>query len=408
MHKLASAVLPGPRVFKGWLYVLSGALLALIPMVPAGVAAVAWTPPASRPWTLLLFTAVCAAMLAWPRFIRDAHAHFVSVLLGERVPQPRTHTWPDRLRASVWVVAHCAGGVLLAGLTFAVWLSAVGPVLFWLDGGNTFDYYFFTMEVPGDRSGLWTVPLAAAEIGVLGLIAAGMIALYRRFAPLFLAPRAAERVAVLEERTAVLTQRDRLAQELHDSIGHTLTASTIQAQVAGQLMDDDPELARKALSSIEESSRTALEDLDHVLGLLREGKAPRAPHRTLADLEALLEHVSRTGTEVMSTVEGVLAKVPATVSREAYRVVREGFTNAMRHAPKAPVTLKVDAGPRWLTVEMTNPMTAAGSSHRGGSGLVGIVDRVRLLRGEVAFAPVVTPAGERWRLFARLPIRSGA
>lgn len=409
MRKLVAAVLPSRPVVKGWIYLLSGGFLALIPMLPAGVSAVAWTAPRARPEVFALFALGFTVLMAWPRFIRDAHAHFVSVLLGVRVPQPRTHTWPDRLRMSVWVVAHCAAGVSLGWLMVVGWMTAVAPILFWLDGGTRdLDFYFFNMVVPAGRDGLWTVPLAVAELFVVGLVAAGLIALFRKFAPTFLAPRAAERVAVLEERTAVLTRRDALAQELHDSIGHTLTASTIQAQVAGQLMTEDPELARKALTSIEESSRTALDDLDHVLGLLREGKSVRAPHRTLADLDALLEHLRGTGTEVTAIVEGATAKVPATVSREAYRIIREGFTNAMRHAPKAPVELKVDAGPRWLAIELTNPMTSARSSHRGGSGLAGIVGRVRVLRGEIAFAPVVTPDGDRWRLFARLPIRPGA
>jgi signal transduction histidine kinase len=234
----------------------------------------------------------------------------------------------------------------------------------------------------------------------------------RAVAPALLGPGPEERFAVLEEQLHLLAQRNRLAQELHDSIGHTLTASTIQAAVAGELLESDPEQARRALAGIEESSRSALDDLDHVLGVLREQQATGAPQYTLADLPALLDRVRRAGTGTTAELAATAAEVPASVSREAYRIVQEGLTNALRHAHGAPVRLRVEVVGEWLEVELSNPLEQR-SGHRlwplhrpgrRGYGMDGIGERVRVLRGEVSAGPA--PDGTRWLLLARLPLRS--
>ncbi|XGU19793.1 histidine kinase [Rhodococcus sp. 3Y1] len=85
-----------------------------------------------------------------------------------------------------------------------------------------------------------------------------MATLLRWLAPRLLGPSTAERLALAEERELQLAERNRVAHELHDSIGHTLTAATIQAAVAGEVLASDPAAARAAMRSIEESTRAAL------------------------------------------------------------------------------------------------------------------------------------------------------
>ncbi len=115
-------------------------------------------------------------------------------------------------------------------------------------------------------------------------------------APRLLGPSTAERLALAEERELQLAERNRVAHELHDSIGHTLTAATIQAAVAGEVLASDPAAARAAMRSIEESTRAALEDLDYVLGVLREERPGGAvPSRTLSDLPALIDRLRHAG-----------------------------------------------------------------------------------------------------------------
>jgi signal transduction histidine kinase len=227
-------------------------------------------------------------------------------------------------------------------------------------------------------------------------------ALLARLAPALLGPTAAERLAELERRTELLAERNRLARELHDSVGHALSVVTLQASAAGRVLDSDPEFARTALGAIEESARAALTDLDHVLGLLREERHERTPQWTLADLPRLLETA---GVTVESTVEGQLAAVPPAVSREAYRIVQEGLTNVLRHAGKVPVALRLVACDDRLELDLENPLgERAGSRAGGGHGLRGMRERVTVLHGQMT-------AGAddgRWRVSVRIPLRTGA
>ncbi|MDX3227668.1 sensor histidine kinase [Streptomyces sp. ME19-01-6] len=399
---------------RGWVYALAGAAWSLPPTavalaVAAGVAR-SW--PVGLRW--VCFGAVFVALLAaggFPRAVRARCVRLANRLLCTGLPAPGASPGggrPDLVRTSAWLALHMAVGWAVAAVTGL--LAAVAAVLagVWFHGGDRVALLGLSVRVAGGWRGGW-VPLAAMGCLVAAAgVCAGAVAVLRSAAPALLGPRPAERLAALEERTRLLAGRNRLAQELHDSIGHTLTAATIQAAVAAELMEREPEAARRALSSIEESSRSAMDDLDHVLGVLREGKAPTAPQHTLGDLRALLERVRQTGTEVRADLHGDWARVPAAVSRETYRIVQEGLTNALRHAHRAPVTLRVTVTDDWLEAELTNPLAGGrglGLTRPGrrGQGLAGIGERMRLLRGEVSVGPV---PGGRWRLLARIPLRS--
>ena len=201
-------------------------------------------------------------------------------------------------------------------------------------------------------------------------------------APTFLGPSPADRVAQLEHQKDQLIERNRLARELHDSVGHALTVTTVQAGAAKRLLDTDPEFARRALTAIEETGRAALEDLDHVLGLLRDEATARTPQRTLDDLGALLDSTRDAGVEVRAEVGDGVGDVPPVVSREAYRIIQEGLTNALRHAGKVPITLRLTVGSQRLELEMINPIgESAPTRASGGRGLAGIRERVTILGG---------------------------
>lgn len=100
--------------------------------------------------------------------------------------------------------------------------------------------------------------------------------------------------------------------------------------------------------------------------------------------------------------------MPAVVSREAYRIVQEGLTNAVRHAGKVPVALRISIGSELLEVELSNPLAAGGdrrSARRGGGrGLPGIAERVTVLRGQMTAGP----DEGRWRMGVWLPLRSAS
>jgi signal transduction histidine kinase len=169
------------------------------------------------------------------------------------------------------------------------------------------------------------------------------------------------------------------------------------------VLDTDPAFVARALDAIAEAGRAALEDLDHVLGLLRDGggadEGDRAPQRDLGDLDALLASARSAGLTVDLERHGTPAVVPRAVSREAYRIVQEGLTNALRHAGPVLVTVRVAAGSEAVELEVTNPLPADAPVPRNGRGLAGMRERVSVLRGELSAGP----SGELWRVIVRLP-----
>ncbi|WP_223242490.1 sensor histidine kinase, partial [Streptomyces sp. CBMA123] len=258
---------------------------------------------------------------------------------------------------------------------------------------------------PQLSGGWWSWPAAACCLLLAAAGCAAVTGILRWAAPKLLGPSAAERLALAAERELLLAERNRLAHELHDSIGHTLTAATIQAAVAGEVLAADPAAARAAMRSIEESTRAALEDLDYVLGVLREEGAATAPTRTLADLPDLLDRLRHAGAVVEPDLSGDLAQVQGTLSRAAYRILQEGLTNALRHGAGGPIEVRVTASPDALelrVVNRTGPGAGAGDFPTSGHGLPGLAERVRLLHGEFAAGP---DGPERWKLAVRLPVR---
>jgi signal transduction histidine kinase len=151
----------------------------------------------------------------------------------------------------------------------------------------------------------------------------------------------------------------------------------------------------------------ALEDLDDVVALLRDedGARRRAPAHDLRSLDSLVA-VSRQGGQSVALESNVddPGSVPGVVSREAYRIVQESLTNALRHAPDQPVRIVVArAGKEGkdLRVAVTNPLAGASDApaDRGGRGLVGLRERVRRLGGTARTGA----QGDLWRVDVTLP-----
>jgi signal transduction histidine kinase len=313
-------------------------------------------------------------------------------------------SWESRIRAAAWFTLHLGVGVVVSGLSLAVPPFAVVMLL---APGVSWDTRFLEAWGWEDAWHQWPAPpigLASLAVLVALIVAAG--ALLSRLAPWFLGPTAAERLAAVESEAVRLAERNRLARELHDSVGHALSVVTLQAGAAGRVLDSDPGFAREALGAIEESARSALEDLDHVLGLLRDDPSRPAPQATLKDLGRLLEQTRIAGVTLDAEVDPGVEHVPAAVSREAYRIVQEGLTNALRHAGKVPVRLRLGTDGERLEVEMSNPLgehRGDGADHGGGRGLGGVRERVTVLRGEMTAGA----DGDRWRFRVSLPLRSG-
>ncbi|MCM2420594.1 histidine kinase [Streptomyces sp. RKAG293] len=421
--------------YVGWVYAFTGALLGLLPVLPAAAAAAIVPSGTFRTVAFSVVYLLLFVLLGYPEAARTASVHGANRLLGTAIPVPmhgtrfRVSRW---LRTSAWLGAHAFTGAVLMVATALLLVPALTFPLVWRDGGDRVDLPGASVRVGGGWAGAWSVPVALAALALTVYLSAAAVALLRGSAPFLLAHGAAERLTSLEEQRDRLARSNQLAQELHDSIGHTLTASTIQAAVAAELMETDPVAARRALAGIEDTSRAALEDLDHVLGVLRAEPTAADPHRTLDDLRELTENVRAAGTALDIEVDGDLADVPADISREGYRIVQEGLTNAMRHGAPGRITLRLRIVGRWLRLDLANPIavatpsrelhepageatapsppprgrdgiTNASTAPRGRRGLAGIAERARLLRGELT----VGPEDGQWRLLARLPLRDG-
>ncbi|MCO7275052.1 sensor histidine kinase [Cellulosimicrobium cellulans] len=365
---------------------------------------------------------VSAVLVSTPPFLAPVRALEIAAVrtfLDVAVPQPAPGAPPPgaatRWRAAAWYGLHLAlGAAVLVVVLFLVpvatqlVLSATGvePVLL-------ADWRPWEALPPW----AWLVTAVLALLAVPYAVALARAVLRQAALPL-LGPDQTERIAELEAAADRDAERGRLARELHDSVGHALTVTTLQAAAAARLLDRDPVAARAALAAIEETGRTAMADLDHVLGLLRadaaaatRGGAPvRSPARTLADLDALLDDARRTGVDVhLAQDEVLLPDVPRAVSQEAYRVVQEALTNALRHAPGEPVAVAVARGPgSALVVEVRNALgpgtrrRAPGDPGRERRGLAGMRERTHLLRGEVSAGPA--PDGGAWVVRATFPL----
>ena len=255
-----------------------------------------------------------------------------------------------------------------------------------------------------DRGAAAPVGLAIPDALVALVAGSGRLAAW--LAPVLLGPDPVARLEELERRSAQLTERNRLAQELHDSLGHALTVTALQAGAARRVLKDDPAFAEQALDAITRTSRAAAADLDNVLGLLRnEPCLSRAPQPDLTDLDALLAGHREAGLPLDVDVRGNLTAVPGAVSREVYRIaVQEGLTNVVRHAGPVPTRLQVGVEGGELTARLRNDGprgSRPGRRGSGGRGLAGMRERAALLGGRLFAGP---EDGGSWVLELRVPM----
>ncbi|MET7998002.1 histidine kinase [Amycolatopsis sp. NPDC005232] len=388
--------------YRRWVYLILGGAISVPYLLFAAVAVPSLVPfVTSLGWASALGAVVTVVVLGATSFlpaVRVLEAAAVRELLGEAVAG-RPATVRARARYSVMFVLHVGVGAVVSTVTLAV------PVGFGFSVSAVFTGKLVdngTEVVALDRGwgSAWLPVAFAAAFMVLVYAVWGVGGLLRRAALALLGMSAAERIAQLERRTEQLAERTRLARELHDSVGHALSVVTVQAGAARRTLRTDPGFTEQALTAIEESARTALDDLDHVLGLLRDGASSRNPQPGLTELPALVEATRLAGAEVHADVQGSLGAVPAVVSREVYRILQECLTNAVRYAGKVPVSVAVVVSAGQLCATVANRLGAARPSRaRGGRGLRGMAERAELLGGKLAAGP----AGDRWEVVVTVP-----
>jgi len=207
---------------------------------------------------------------------------------------------------------------------------------------------------------------------------------------------------------ALAAERARIAGELHDVVTHNVSVMVVQAGAARRVLAASPGEATAALLAVEASGRTAMIELQHLLGLLSpaDGMQPPGaeslrPQPGLDRLQPLIDRVAAAGLPVDLTISGRPRPLPPGLDLACYRVVQEALTNVMKYAGQARTAVRLDYRPDELIIDVTDDGPAVTAQAGGGRGLLGLRERVSLYGGEFDAGP--RPAGG-WRVTARLPL----
>jgi signal transduction histidine kinase len=392
-------------------FVLLGSLLS-VPYVAVVVwAAAIFRYAEANPIAPLFATGVAVGLFAVPAALRvtaSLERTACDELLGTRLGgQPAPAALADVLRSALWFGMHLATGFLAAVLLAVLAPSAVVLGLGELSGRGS--------GVPALLEGVderTTALLAVGGTLASAVLLAVAVVQMPRWAVLLLGPSAGQRIALAERAARAAAEGHTLARELHDSIGHALTVTTLQAAAARAQLHRDPHAADAALAAVEDTGRRAQADLDAALAVLREPRSPReGPQPGIDGLDGLLDSFRAAGLAIDTDIDPRLDlwTLPVPVSREAYRLVQEALTNVLRHGAEPRVSLRLRQGAGSLRLRAVNraapgppgtarriaPADQAALADRtapadrakladrtlGGLGLTGLRERLTLLGG---------------------------
>ncbi len=203
---------------------------------------------------------------------------------------------------------------------------------------------------------------------------------------------------------AVQAERTRIARELHDVVAHRVSLMTVQAGAARTVALDDPQAALQAMEAVEHAGRQALDELRHLLGVLRPtgDDGSLAPQPGLADVPRLVDQFRDAGLDVSLRMADLPRGLPTRVDLSAYRIVQESLTNVLKHAGlKARTEVRVSAADGAVDIEISDRGHAAAGLPGSGYGIMGMRERALLLGGSLTAGPH-TDGG--FRVAAHLPV----
>lgn len=206
-----------------------------------------------------------------------------------------------------------------------------------------------------------------------------------------------------DARQAVEAERARISRELHDVVAHNVGIVVLHAVAARASAESEGagDAVCGPLATIEATARETLEEMRRLVRLLDEQQPGIAPGK-LANLEPLLERVRGAGLAVELAIEGEPRPLPAAIDLSAYRIVQEALTNALKHAGRATVRVRLCYRELALAIDVVDDgpgqAEAAGS---GGRGLAGMRERVALFNGTLETGP---GSAGGFRVHAELPL----
>jgi signal transduction histidine kinase len=242
-------------------------------------------------------------------------------------------------------------------------------------------------------------------LGALGWVSPWVIAwllgAYLRTRRMYVAGLVRQR----EERAlaAVAEERNRIARELHDVIGHSVSVMTVQASAVRRLMRSDQAKERHALETVEATGREALAEMRRMVGVLRSGDAgpDLAPPPALEQLDRLVDDFRSAGVDVVLEREGDPVPLPPGLDLTAYRLVQEALTNTLKHAQATRAVVRLGYRDGMLELSVCDDGRGPSAGAEPGNGLLGMRERVGVFGGRLVAGAA---AGGGYELRAELPL----
>ncbi|MFE9556870.1 sensor histidine kinase [Streptomyces sp. NPDC006692] len=242
----------------------------------------------------------------------------------------------------------------------------------------------------------WTLGFTTAAPVLIGMLNRSR---HRAVMAALSAAESAERAARAEAQTAILTERGRIARDVHDVLAHSLAGINMQLELADALIDTgDLDRVREANQKAHSMVKESLKQAQWTVHALREDSLPL--------VESLTAMLDSSGHRDALTVTGTVRDVPSRVTQNLLRIAQEALTNTARHAPGGKVAVELTYADAAMTLSVRNgPATRRVNAGVGsGMGLIGMRERVALLNGTITAGPVVTgPCEGGWQVEAVIP-----
>lgn len=320
------------------------------------------------------------------------------VWFAAHLSQRRAHPWVALAGLLVWPAVSVASGaeglyLLFFGqlvpalvLTFTIArhgqgryrvVGTIGVVAF----VTLADLFVPLLRTPSELIFHW------GNLVLVYLVGHGLRASAERAAREAVRAHEAESSARERELVAIAQERARIARELHDIVAHSVGVIVVQAGAAQQVVEEDPEFARRALATIRETGSSALVEMRRMVTVLRDAESAGdlSPQPGVAALGDLVDAAREAGLEVDLTTTGAPRELPAGLDLTAYRIVQEALTNVRRHseATKAGVAIGYRPDALEIRVADTGPPRPVPVEVGSGNGLVGMRERAALFGGHV-------------------------
>lgn len=214
---------------------------------------------------------------------------------------------------------------------------------------------------------------------------------------------AAEHAAREDDRArAAMSERQRIAREIHDLVAHSLSVTMLHVTGARRALTEDADIADaiEALTDAERIGRQAMTDIRRTVSVLATEPAGARPLPGAADVADLIADARAAGLDVSYTSEGDVGALLPASGLGVFRVVQESLANVLKHAPGAPVAVRLAVDRDGARLTVRNPLPVGARAQDGGSGLVGMTARADQLGGTVRVGP---EAGE-WRVDLTIPV----